>query len=146
MPWPTPGVHITSEGSGGFLSCLNPAACLPFKPGKVSNVHNLAGAALMSCAGINKDMQVDQKILQDCQMITWRDHCCITMHIKQASSSSPVKEINFVPSAQAFDSLGIMDTMSSLCNVVSSIDMEISLVVDEGGLLAFTSYRRLQLF
>jgi hypothetical protein len=35
-------------------------------------------------------------------MITWWDHCWITMHIKQASSSSPVKEINFVPSAQAF--------------------------------------------
>jgi hypothetical protein len=42
--------------------------------------------------------------------------------------------------------LGIMDTMSSLCNVASSIDMEIGLVVDEGGLLAFTSYRGLQLF
>jgi hypothetical protein len=34
---------------------------LPFKPGKLSNVHNLAGVALMNCAGINKDMQVDQK-------------------------------------------------------------------------------------
>lgn len=61
MPRPTPGVLITFEGSGGFLSCLNPAACLPFKPGKLSNVHNLAGVALMNCAGINKDMQVDQK-------------------------------------------------------------------------------------